>query len=175
MYNKLFIFEKIKSLKNIITFYNISIFILVLSIFLVDRFTKNKIIELQLKNSNNIFVNNYINFDLTWNTGIGFGLFNLDAGIGYHLISFLIFSVIGIIMFFITKTKNVEKISYAIILGGAIGNFYDRIIYYAVPDFIDLHINNYHWFTFNIADIFVSLGIILLIFNELIYKKNETN
>ena len=79
------------------------------------------------------------------------------------------------IFFFIMRTKNFEKISYAIVLGGAIGNFYDRIIYYAVPDFIDLHINNYHWFTFNIADIFVSFGIILLIINEVILKKNEKN
>ena len=167
--------EKIKGVKKIISFSNITIFILILLIFFLDRFTKNKIIDLQLQNTNTIFINEYVNFDLIWNTGIGFGLFNLDAGIGYHLITILIFLKIIMIFFFIMRTKNFEKISYAIVLGGAIGNFYDRIIYYAVPDFIDLHINNYHWFTFNIADIFVSLGIILLIINELILKKNEKN
>ncbi len=173
--NNLTLSEKIKDVKKITTFSNIAIFILIISIFFLDRFTKNKIIDLQLQNTNAIFINEYINFDLIWNTGIGFGLFNLEAGIGYHLITIFIFLVIGMIFFFITRTKNFEKVSYAMVLGGAIGNFYDRIIYYAVPDFIDLHINNYHWFTFNIADIFVSLGIILLIINELILKNNEKN
>ena len=147
---------------------------MILLIFLLDRFSKIKAINYILNSNSSIYVNDYLNLDLVWNTGIGFGLFNLDAGILYHLISLIIFFVIIALIFFIIKsTLKIDKFLYSMILGGALGNFYDRALYFAVPDFIDIHFNDYHWFTFNIADIFISFGIILFILKEIIFAKNE--
>ena len=139
--------------------------------FFLDRFSKIKIISLQENSSESIFINDYLNFDLVWNTGIGFGLLSQNANIYYHLISLLIFSIIIFIFYLIAKSIFIEKILLSLILGGAMGNCYDRLFYYAVPDFIDLHINNFHWFTFNIADIFITTGIILIIIKDLTLKK----
>ena len=139
-------------------------------VFILDRASKVGIINQQIVNKT-IFVNDYLNFELVWNTGISFGLFSQNANIYYHLISLLIFSVIIYLIYLIIKADFVEKILFSLVLGGAVGNLYDRIIYYAVPDFIDLHINDFHWFTFNIADIFITLGIILIIIQDLILKK----
>ena len=141
--------------------------------FIIDRLTKNKIINYQLENSNQLYVTEFLNFELVWNTGIGFGLFNLDPGILYHVVTGIIILVILFVVFLIIKSDNTDKILYAMILGGALGNVYDRLIYFAVPDFIDFHIENYHWFTFNVADITISLGIITLLLRELIKNKNE--
>jgi len=153
---------------------NIISILLIGSIFLIDRFSKIKIINYILSNNNSIYVNNYLNLDLVWNTGIGFGFLALDGGTLYHLISLIIFIVIlGLIFFIIKSSLESEKFLYSMILGGALGNFYDRALYFAVPDFIDIHFNDYHWFTFNIADIFISLGIILFILKETIFEKNE--
>ncbi len=155
---------------------NIISILLIGSIFLIDRFSKIKIINYILSNNNSIYVNNYLNLDLVWNTGIGFGFLALDGGTLYHLISLIIFIVIlGLIFFIIKSSLESEKFLYSMILGGALGNFYDRALYFAVPDFIDIHFNDYHWFTFNIADIFISLGIILFILKETIFEKNEKN
>tara|TARA_B100002051_G_C16209956_1_gene380671 strand:- start:47 stop:547 length:501 start_codon:yes stop_codon:yes gene_type:complete len=154
---------------------NIINILLIVSIFLADRISKIKVINYILSTNSSIYINDYLNLDLTWNTGIGFGLFNLDPGMLYHLISALIFFIIILLIFFAIKATDSEKILYSIILGGALGNFYDRAFYYAVPDFIDIHFNDYHWFTFNIADIFISLGIILFILKEIIFVKNEKN
>ena len=155
---------------------NIISILLIGSIFLIDRFSKIKIINYILSNNSSIYVNNYLNLDLVWNTGIGFGFLALDGGTLYHLISLIIFIVIlGLIFFIIKSSLKSEKFLYSMILGGALGNFYDRALYFAVPDFIDIHFNDYHWFTFNIADIFISLGIILFILKETIFEKNEKN
>jgi signal peptidase II len=147
----------------------ISLFVIVF-VFVFDRITKIVIVENQL-NNNSIFVNDYLNLDLVWNTGIGFGLFSQNANIYYHLISLLIFLVIFFLIYLAIKAFFVEKILFSLILGGAIGNLYDRLIYFAVPDFIDIHINDFHWFTFNIADIFITSGIILIIMQDMILKK----
>ena len=143
-------------------------------IFLLDRYSKNLILSL-LENEKYLFINNYFNLNLVFNTGIGFGLFSLNAGIYYNILSILIFLIILVLIYLLLKSKIREKIFLSFIIGGAIGNLYDRIIYKAVPDFIDFHIKDLHWFTFNIADIFISLGIILMILNELVYnrQKNE--
>ncbi len=138
--------------------------------FFVDRISKIKIIEFQEYNSSH-YVNDFINFDLVWNTGIGFGLFSSLSGLIYNIFTIIIGFVIIFLIYLITKSKFLEKVFISLILGGALGNFYDRIFYYAVPDFIDIHYNNFHWFTFNIADIFITLGIIILIFKD-IFKKN---
>ena len=143
--------------KNIITNKNvISLFIIFLA-FLFDRISKIKVINHQEKN-NSIYINDYLNFDLTWNSGIGFGLLNFEANFIYHLISLVILSVILMVFYLLITSVKFEKYLYSLILGGALGNFYDRVIYYSVPDFIDFHIENYHWFTFNIADIFITIG-----------------
>jgi signal peptidase II len=160
-----------KNLKNKIfskeTIISLSVIFL---IFIFDRVTKKAIISHQLNNQS-IFVNDYLNFELVWNTGIGFGLFSQNADVYYHLISLLIFSVIIFLIYLIIKATLVEKILFSLIMGGAIGNFYDRFIYFAVPDFIDFHVNDLHWFTFNIADIFITIGIILIVIKDLSLKK----
>ena len=142
-------------------------------VFILDRASKSAIINHQINNES-IFINDYLNFELVWNTGIGFGLLSQNANIYYHLISLLIFLVICFLLYLMKKANFIEKILFSLILGGAIGNFYDRLIYFAVPDFIDFHINEFHWFTFNIADISITLGIILIIIKDLIFKKNVT-
>ena len=160
-----------KNFKNkIFSKETLSSLIVIFFIFIFDRITKINIIDNQL-NSQSIFINNYLNFELVWNTGISFGLFSQNANLYYHLIYLLIFSVIIFLIYLLTKASFFEKILFSLILGGAIGNFYDRLNYFAVADFIDLHINDFHWFTFNVADIFITLGIILIIVKDLISKK----
>ena len=139
-------------------------------VFILDRATKARIINYQTNNET-IFINDYLNFELVWNTGIGFGLFSQNANMYYHLISILIFSVTIFLIYLITKADFLEKILFSLILGGALGNLHDRLYYFAVPDFIDFHVNDFHWFTFNIADIFITLGIILIIIKDIIIKK----
>ena len=148
--------------------------LLIIFSFFTDRVSKIYAIK-HLMNNDGYSVNDFLNFDLVWNTGIGFGLFSVEANITYHLISLLIFIVIIFLFYLITKAKFTDKILFSTIVGGAIGNLYDRLVYYAVPDFIDFHINQFHWFTFNIADIFISIGIILIIIKDLSLSKNEKN
>ena len=147
----------------------ISLLVIIL-VFILDRLTKEIIINYETNNQI-IFINDYLNFNLIWNTGIGFGLFSQNANIYYHFITFLIFSVIIFLVYLIAKADFSEKILFSLILGGAIGNLYDRLIYFAVPDFIDFHIRDFHWFTFNIADIFITLGVFIIILKECFYKK----
>tara|TARA_B100000700_G_C14949170_1_gene810787 strand:+ start:498 stop:980 length:483 start_codon:yes stop_codon:yes gene_type:complete len=157
---------------NIFTLKNIICLLTIISIFFLDRVSKIKIVQHQLLNENSaIYLNDFLNLELIWNTGIGFGLLNLEAGIIYNLISVFISFIILVIVFFLIKADLKEGFFYALIIGGAVGNLYDRAIYFAVPDFIDFHIGNYHWFTFNIADIFITVGIILLIIKEVTYKR----
>ena len=113
----------------------------------------------------------FLNFYLIWNTGIGFGLASMEANIYYHILTLIILIInIGLI-FFLIKSKGIYTYLIALIIGGSLGNLFDRIYYYAVPDFIDLHIGNYHWFIFNVADIFISVGIIGLMLVELTKKE----
>ena len=147
--------------------------LIVLITFCLDRLSKTKIIELQI-NDSALFINQYINLDLVWNTGIGFGLLKSDSTIIYNLITGLICIVITFLIYLIYKSKIVDKILFSLILGGALGNVYDRLTYFAVPDFIDLHYKNFHWFTFNIADIFITVGILVFITKDLI-RHDEKN
>jgi signal peptidase II len=150
---------------------NLISLLIIFLIFAFDRFTKIKIINHQVEN-NRIYINDYTNFDLIWNTGIGFGLLSSNSNILYNLTTFLIGSIIIFIFYLIIKSEIYEKMLFSLVAGGALGNFYDRIVYLAVPDFIDIHYQRFHWFTFNIADIFITLGLILLIVKE-IFLKNE--
>ena len=143
-----------------------------LTIFFLDRYTKITAINI-LESKKNIYINDYLNLDLVFNTGIGFGLLSFNENLYYNLVTILIIIVIIIIGFFTFKSKKKEKLFFTFILGGAIGNVYDRITYKAVPDFIDLHIGNFHWFSFNIADIFITLGIIFMILTEFTVKEKK--
>ena len=151
---------------------------LVLLIFLLDRLSKIYVIYLDKKfPGSEIFSSKYLNINLIWNDGIAFGLLSFNQNSLYNLISFLIFLIIIIIFFMILKSERLKKYSLLMILGGALGNFFDRVFYKSVPDFIDLHIGNFHWFIFNIADIFITLGVIFMIFLEFTdmnYKKKNS-
>jgi len=144
---------------------NIYSLIFILLIFLLDRFSKVQIINNY--NDKILFINNFINLDLIWNTGIGFGLLKSDSSIIYNIISSLIGIVISILFYISINSQKIEKFIYSIIIGGALGNFYDRVFFSAVPDFIDLHYGNFHWFTFNLADIFITIGIIIFLLKGL--------
>jgi len=150
-------------------------FIIVIIIFAFDRFSKFYILNLvEAEKYIDIYFNSFLNFHLIWNTGIGFGLFSSSSNIYYHLITFFIVLINIIILVMILKLNNYKIFFLSMILGGSLGNLFDRIYYYAVPDFIDLHYNNFHWFIFNVADIFITLGVICLIFIEVFFiQKNK--
>lgn len=147
---------------------NIFFFIFIIIIFFLDRLSKLKIIN----NLNEVpfYVNDYINFDLIWNVGIGFGLLSTNSSLLYNLTTILIGTVIMSLIYFFILSNKIDKFIYSIIVGGALGNFYDRIIFKAVPDFVDLHYDNFHWFTFNVADIFITIGIFIYILKSFIVK-----
>jgi len=148
---------------------NIYFLILILIIFTFDRYTK--LIVINNLSEQNYFVNEYINFDLIWNSGVGFGLLDTQSTLFYNFVTTLIGLIILILIYVMINSKNLDKMIYSSILGGALGNFYDRIAFKAVPDFIDLHYNNFHWFVFNLADVFITIGILTLVISE-IFKKN---
>ena len=159
------------SFKNILKD-NVAYVILIAFCFVADRLTKTSAIKFLLERNSTYYVNDFINLDLVWNSGIGFGLLDLEANLYYHLITLVIFVIIIILVYFLFRSDKIDKLFYSLIIGGAFGNIYDRILYYSVPDFIDLHFDKFHWFTFNVADIFISIGVIGLIISELL-KKNE--
>jgi len=145
-------------------------------IFLIDRLTKLYILKLaETENSVDIYLTSYLNLYLIWNKGIAFGLLSMNESMIYNIITVIIGVIIIIILFKIWKNNNIQKYFLVLIAGGALGNFYDRIVYTAVPDFIDLHFNGLHWFVFNVADIFITVGIFCLILVELFYNNKITN
>ena len=151
---------------------NIYYSVLIIIIFFLDRYSKFIVINNFSERTH--YINKYINLDLIWNIGIGFGFLSTDSSIFYNLVTLTIGAVIIALVYMFLKSSKVDKFIYSIIIGGALGNFYDRLVYRAVPDFIDLHLNNFHWFTFNLADIFISLGVIAYIFKDInLKKKNE--
>ncbi len=152
--------------------------IIIISIFILDRLTKLYVIYLDTINSSSeIFSSKFLNIYLIWNEGIAFGLFSLNENNLYNLLTIFILIIIFVILYMISKSSGFKKYSLLMIFGGALGNVFDRIIYKAVPDFIDFHIGNFHWFIFNLADVFISLGVIFMIIYELFFsnKKNHEN
>ena len=150
--------------------------IIILIIFLADRITKTYILKIaELENIVDIYLTSYLNLYLIWNKGIAFGLFSFDDNSIYNLISLVIVVITLVILFMIVKSNGFKKYSLILVFGGSLGNLFDRIYYSAVPDFIDFHVNNYHWFVFNVADIFITMGVICLIYAETFSnnKKNE--
>ncbi|MZH42498.1 MAG: signal peptidase II [Nitrospinae bacterium] len=149
-------------------------FVILLVIFSLDRITKNLILNiLEDKEKVDIYINSFLSFYLVWNKGIGFGLFSFEESTAYNLITFLIVIINAIIIYLVFVEKGPKVNFLIIILGGSLGNLFDRLYYSAVPDFIDLNYNGYHWFIFNVADIFITIGIICLIFAELLNYKSK--
>ena len=150
--------------------------IIILIIFLADRITKTYILKIaELENIVDIYLTSYLNLYLIWNKGIAFGLFSFGDNSIYNLISLVIVVITLVILFMIVKSNGFKKYSLILVFGGSLGNLFDRIYYSAVPDFIDFHVNNYHWFVFNVADIFITMGVLCLIYVETFSnnKKNE--
>ena len=149
-------------------------FIIILSIFILDRLTKIYVIYLDKTNSGSeIFSSKFLNVYLIWNEGIAFGLLSFNQDTFYNFLTLFIVIIIFIILYMITKSSGLKKYSLLMILGGALGNVLDRIIYKAVPDFIDFHVGNFHWFIFNVSDIFISIGVIIIVILEIIDKPKK--
>ena len=151
-----FIMNKVIFLKE-----NILMFFLIILVFFLDRYSKT--FMLSNLNENLIYINDFINFDLIWNTGIGFGFLSSSSSLIYNIISVIVGIIVIALIYISLKSDKFDKTAFSLIIGGALGNFYDRIFFNAVPDFIDIHYGNFHWFTFNIADIFITIGVICFI------------
>ena len=151
-------------------------FLILITIFFLDRASKLYVLNIfEKENVVDIYVNNFLNIILVWNSGIGFGLLSFDSSIIYNFITTLIVLINIVILYLALKSNNLRGYLFIIILGGSLGNLFDRIYYSAVPDFIDLNYNNFHWFVFNVADIFITVGIMCLILVELFFNKHESN
>ena len=162
-------FKEIKN--NILKKENFYFLIIILFIFSLDRYSKIRIINDFSDTS--FYLNDFLNLDLTWNTGIGFGLLSTSSNVIYNLVTLIISSVIIFLVYFILKSERFDKFCFSLIISGALGNLYDRFFFNAVPDFIDIHYKNVHWFTFNVADIFITLGIAIFLMKDMIVKKHE--
>lgn len=160
-------------LKDLSKSFKVTLFTIVV-IFLLDRVSKEYIIFLNDRNYDpEIFTSSFLNIVLIWNDGIAFGLLSFENNTFYNAMTILIAIIIVILFFLISKTEKIQKYSYTTISGGALGNIFDRIIYNSVPDFIDLHYNGFHWFIFNVADIFITFGVICLICDEIFLKNKK--
>ena len=150
--------------------------IIIFAIFFLDRITKVYLINLQESGTDiDFYINPFLNFYLIWNTGIGFGLASLEANLFYHVLTSVIAIVNIILVVFLFRVKGLYVYLLSLIIGGSLGNLFDRIYYFAVPDFIDLHIGDFHWFIFNVADIFITVGIIGLMIVELTKKEKVSS
>ena len=144
------------------------------TIFLIDRLTKLYILKLaEIENSVDVYLTSYLNLYLIWNKGIAFGLLSMNESMIYNTITLIIGIIIVVILFMQWRNNNIQRYFLTLIAGGALGNLYDRIIYTAVPDFIDLHFHDLHWFVFNVADIFITVGVFCLILVELFYNNKK--
>ena len=148
--------------------------IIVSILFFLDRISKVYLIHLQEIGTNiDFYILPFLNFFLVWNTGVGFGIMSLEANIYYHILTIIIAIINVVLIYYLFKVRGIQIYFVALIIGGSLGNLFDRIYYYAVPDFIDFHIGNFHWFVFNVADIFITTGIIGIILFDFLKKKIE--
>ena len=144
----------------------------ILLIFLLDRISKIIVINLDENSFNEvIYSSKFLDIELMWNKGIAFGLLSFNKDILYNFLTIFISVIVIIILFLLLKSKGIVRYAFLMILGGALGNLFDRIFYKAVPDFIDFHVQNFHWFIFNVSDIFITIGVLFLIFSEFVNKK----
>ena len=152
----------------------LSNFAVVLLIFFTDRFSKIYILKLaELDSKVDIYLTPFLNFYLIWNKGIAFGLLSLNDEIVYNFLTIIISIIIFIILIMLIRSRGFQRYSLLMVFGGSLGNLYDRIYFSAVPDFIDFHIGSFHWFIFNVADIFITIGVICLIYAEIFLNKDE--
>tara|TARA_B110000037_G_C16967927_1_gene443789 strand:- start:274 stop:771 length:498 start_codon:yes stop_codon:yes gene_type:complete len=150
-------------------------FMILIIIFLIDRISKFYVLKLvEVEGSVDIYITPYLNLFLIWNKGVAFGLFAANGSMIYNAITVMIAFIVIVILFMMWKNDNIQRYFLALVAGGALGNFYDRAVYTAVPDFIDLHFQGFHWFVFNVADIFISIGVFCLIFVE-VFNNNISN
>ena len=150
---------------------NFTNLVLIIFIFLIDRISKILIVS-YIKESGNaeIALTTFLNLNLIWNEGIAFGLLSFEEALSYNLVTIIISIVIIILLIMLNKAEKLSRFAILLVIGGALGNFFDRIVYKAVPDFIDLHYNNFHWFTFNVADIFITIGILAFVIRSFFVK-----
>ena len=151
-------------------------FVLVISIFFLDRISKIYVINFSQNNlNNNIFNSKYLDLTLIWNEGIAFGLMSFDNNHYYNILTGVIIIITLIVLIIGLKNKGFKRYALLSIFAGSLGNLYDRLFYNAVPDFIDFHVNDFHWFIFNVADIFISFGVIIMIMTEFFVKKDASD
>ena len=163
-------------MKNMVKVHRKNIFysLIILIIFLIDRVTKLIMINFyDLYGERNYALTSFINLELTWNSGIAFGMLSFEKSFYYNLITLIIIIITIIIFIVMVKSNGLQKYGLIMIFGGSIGNISDRLLYSSVPDFIDIHFKNFHWFIFNVADIFISLGVLILIYLEFIKEKSH--
>ena len=162
-------------IKNLTKNFYINLFI-ILSIFIIDRITKIYVIGVNSKNSyEDLYSSKFLNINLIWNEGIAFGLFSFNQNNLYNLLTLIISIIVIVILKMIINSYGIKKYGLMMIFGGALGNLFDRIFYKAVPDFIDFHIGEFHWFVFNVADIFITIGVIIMILFESILNEQKKN
>jgi len=162
-------------IKNLTKNFYINLFI-VFSIFTIDRISKIYVINLDIKNpSTDLYTSKFLNINLIWNEGIAFGLFSFSQNNLYNLLTAIISIIILVILKMIIDSQGIKKYGLLMIFGGALGNLFDRLFYKAVPDFIDFHVEEFHWFVFNVADIFITIGVIIMILFELIFNNQRNN
>ena len=149
-------------------------FSIIIFIFLIDRISKFLVINsAETFGEYGLSITSFLSITLIWNEGIAFGIFSFDEKLYYNILTVIILIITLIILWMVTRTKGQEKFAFLMIFGGSTGNVFDRLYYSSVPDFIDFHINNFHWFIFNVADIFISLGVILLIYFEVFIRNKK--
>ena len=149
---------------------------IVILIFLLDRISKFYILSLaEINNSVDIYLTPFLNLHLIWNKGIAFGLLSFSQSSIYSFITILIVVITFVILIIIIRSNDYRVYFFIFIFSGSLGNLFDRIYYSAVPDFIDFHLSDFHWFIFNVADIFISLGVLCLIFVEIFFNKKPNN
>ena len=162
-------------IKNLTKNFYINLFI-IFTIFLIDRISKIYVINFDIKNSSSeLYTSKFLNINLIWNEGIAFGLFSFSQNNLYNLLTVIILIIILVILKMIVDSQGIKKYGLLMIFGGALGNLFDRLLYKAVPDFIDFHVEEFHWFVFNVADIFITIGVIIMILFELILNNQKSN
>jgi signal peptidase II len=153
---------------------NLYNFFFIFLIFLFDRISKILVINLEKnKGFSNYNLNSFLNIELIWNEGIAFGLLSFNEKYYYNILTAIIVVITLIVFFLMLKSSSYQKYGFLMVFGGASGNIFDRLYYASVPDFIDIHVNNFHWFIFNVADIFITLGVFLLIYSEFLKKDHD--
>ena len=162
-------------IKNLTRNFYINLFI-IFSIFIIDRISKIYVINFDIKNSSSeLYTSKFLNINLIWNEGIAFGFFSFSQNNLYNLLTVIISMIILVILKMIIDSKGIKKYGLLLIFGGALGNLFDRLFYKAVPDFIDFHVEEFHWFVFNVADIFITIGVIIMILSELILNNQKND